>query len=76
MVSTSKSPPKIEAIVNDPSFVRVELPLAMRTILDALKEIKREIIEEVENVIEKKIRIYDAGLKEQLSETEENVRRQ
>ncbi|KAJ3651529.1 hypothetical protein Zmor_017563 [Zophobas morio] len=63
----------------------------MRTILDALKEsvnnlqyIKPEIIEVVENVVENKISIYDAGLKEQLSqtkteivsETKENVKRQ
>ncbi|KAJ3659376.1 hypothetical protein Zmor_011066 [Zophobas morio] len=88
---TDDSLRKLQLNGNDPSFVRAELLLEIHTILDALKEsvnnlqnIKREIIEEVENVVEEKISIYDAGLKTQLSqtkteilsETKENVRQQ
>ncbi|XP_063903855.1 techylectin-5A-like isoform X2 [Zophobas morio] len=91
VISTSKSQPKFQPIVNDPFFVRVELLFEINTILGVLKEsvnnlqnMKREIIEEVENVIEEKISIYDADLKEKLSQTKteilsktkENVRRQ
>ncbi|KAJ3646887.1 hypothetical protein Zmor_024452 [Zophobas morio] len=91
VVFTSKSQPKFQPTVNDPFFVRLELLLEINTTLEALKEsvnnlqnIKREIIEEVENVVEEKISIYDADLKEKLSqtkteivaETKENVRLQ
>ncbi|XP_063903520.1 techylectin-5B-like [Zophobas morio] len=91
VLSTSKNQAKLQLTVNDPSFVRAELLLEIHTTLDALKEsvnnlqnIKREIIEVVENVVEEKISIYDSGLKTQLSqtkteivlETKENVIRQ
>ncbi|XP_063903858.1 microfibril-associated glycoprotein 4-like isoform X5 [Zophobas morio] len=80
VVSTSKSQRKLQLNGNDPSFVRAELLSEIHTTLDALKEsvnnlqnIKREIIEEVENVVEEKINIYDAGLKLQLSQTKTEI---